>query len=313
MSLHSSGSDIKEGFISFAQTFFNSSEYLDRNRNNVEYVTDLYNTFFNRPPDQGGLDYWTGQLAQGASRSSVLDNFVYSEEFNDFMDELFGLSVCGTIHYDLDSFSVSGGPSGTSEFIDEFDDGIGPGEDSTYVPGGIPSVVAAEKNGVAILDKDGARDVGDEFNYEFILNDNTFDIKEAVGGSIEVRFKLDNGIIPNTGVGLLLFSTENNSEVSEHERLFMFVGSIDTGEISFSLNGEVNDDIDIFEMDIADSINGVSDITLIMDISPENVVTGSLDFDSNGSIDVTGSKTHTLTFMSGISGYTGGFDASFGK
>jgi hypothetical protein len=89
MSLDSSGGDIKEGFISMAQSFFNSEEYLDRDRDDEEYVTDLYNTFFNRDPDQDGLDYWTGQLSQGASRSTVLDSFVYSAEFNAFMDELF--------------------------------------------------------------------------------------------------------------------------------------------------------------------------------------------------------------------------------
>ena len=92
ITLHSSGGDIKEGFISFAQTFFNSQEYLDRDRGDVEYVTDLYNTFFNREPDSGGLNYWTDQLSQGASRSTVLDDFVYSTEFNNFMNELFSIS-----------------------------------------------------------------------------------------------------------------------------------------------------------------------------------------------------------------------------
>jgi hypothetical protein len=85
----SSGGDIKEGFISMAQAYFYSDEYLDKDRDDEEFVTDLYNTFFNRPPDQGGLNYWTDNLAQGMNRNEVLDNFVYSTEFNDFMDELF--------------------------------------------------------------------------------------------------------------------------------------------------------------------------------------------------------------------------------
>ena len=66
-------------------------------------------------------------------------------------------------------------------------------------------------------------------------------------------------------------------------------------------------------MDIADEISGVTDITLIMDISTENVVTGKLDFNSDRSIDVTVTDTYNLTFMSGISGYAGDFNASFGK
>jgi hypothetical protein len=93
MSINSSGGDIKEGFISVAQTFFNSQEYLDRNRNDEEYITDLYNTFFDRGPDSGGLNYWTaGQLSQGVDRNAVLDSFVYSAEFNEFMNNLFGIS-----------------------------------------------------------------------------------------------------------------------------------------------------------------------------------------------------------------------------
>ena len=87
MRIESSGGDIKEGFISSVQTLFNSQECLDRNRNNEEYVTDLYNTFFNREPGSVGFEYWTNQLSQGVSRNAVLDHFVYSTEFNDFMDE----------------------------------------------------------------------------------------------------------------------------------------------------------------------------------------------------------------------------------
>ena len=89
MRIESSGGDIKEGFISFAQTFFISQEYLDRGRDDEEFVTDLYNTFFDRPPDPGGLAYWLDRIANGATRNEVLDYFVHSPEFNAFMDNLF--------------------------------------------------------------------------------------------------------------------------------------------------------------------------------------------------------------------------------
>jgi hypothetical protein len=92
ITLVSSGGDIKEGFISMAQAYFYSQEYLDKDRNDEEFVTDLYNTFFNRPPDLGGLNYWTDNLAQGMSRNEALDSFVYSAEFNAFMNNLFGIS-----------------------------------------------------------------------------------------------------------------------------------------------------------------------------------------------------------------------------
>ena len=38
------------------------------NRDNTGFVTDLYNTFFNRAPDGGGLAFWMGQLQQGMPR-----------------------------------------------------------------------------------------------------------------------------------------------------------------------------------------------------------------------------------------------------
>jgi len=63
MSLKSGGGDIKEGFISMAQSLINSQEYLGRDRDDEEFVIDLYNTFFDRDSDLGGLDYWTDQLA----------------------------------------------------------------------------------------------------------------------------------------------------------------------------------------------------------------------------------------------------------
>ena len=85
----SDGWDIKDGFRTFAYTFFNSQEYIDRNRDDTEFVTDLYNTFFNRAPDSGGLAYWLDRIANGATRNEVLDYFVHSPEFNTFMDDLF--------------------------------------------------------------------------------------------------------------------------------------------------------------------------------------------------------------------------------
>jgi hypothetical protein len=53
-------------------------------------VTDLYNTFFNRAPDAGGLTYWTGQLAAGIPRSIAMNSFLFSPEFGSFMTGLFG-------------------------------------------------------------------------------------------------------------------------------------------------------------------------------------------------------------------------------
>ncbi|UCF92033.1 MAG: DVUA0089 family protein [Desulfobacterales bacterium] len=82
--------DIKEGFIALAKFFFNSDEYLSQGKSNGPYVTDLYQTFFSRPPDSAGSAYWVDQLTQGSERNVILNYFVYSPEFNLFMIDKLG-------------------------------------------------------------------------------------------------------------------------------------------------------------------------------------------------------------------------------
>ena len=84
------GVDVKEAYMVMAGYFFSSSEYLAKNTSDTQYVTDLYNTFFNRAPDAGGLSYWTNQIAAGLPRSIVMYGFLFSPEFNTFMTGLFG-------------------------------------------------------------------------------------------------------------------------------------------------------------------------------------------------------------------------------
>lgn len=84
------GVDVKEAYMVMAGYFFNSAEYLAKNTDDTQYVTDLYNTFFNRPPDSGGLAYWVGQLSSGLPRSIVMYGFLFSPEFNVYMTGLFG-------------------------------------------------------------------------------------------------------------------------------------------------------------------------------------------------------------------------------
>jgi hypothetical protein len=73
-----------------ATFFYFSGEYTAFGRNDTEFVTDLYNTFFNRSPDGGGLTYWTGQIASGMPREIVLVSFMFSAEFTGFAQAIFG-------------------------------------------------------------------------------------------------------------------------------------------------------------------------------------------------------------------------------
>ncbi|MBI5676698.1 MAG: DUF4214 domain-containing protein [Nitrospirae bacterium] len=84
------GIDIKEGFIALGKLFFNSGEYLAMNTTSNEYVTDLYETFLGRTPTQGEADYWAGKLSGGLTRNILMNYFIFSAEFKQYMDGLFG-------------------------------------------------------------------------------------------------------------------------------------------------------------------------------------------------------------------------------
>jgi hypothetical protein len=84
------GANVNEVWYSMAQTFYFSPEYFAFNRDNTGYVTDLYNTFFNRAPDSGGLDFWVGNLNSGMPREVLLAEFMFSAEFRNFSQAIFG-------------------------------------------------------------------------------------------------------------------------------------------------------------------------------------------------------------------------------
>jgi hypothetical protein len=84
------GIDIKEGFIALGKEFFNSVEYIDMDKTDEQYLADLYWTFLGRGPDAEGETFWLDQLAGGLTRNMVLNNFVFSPEFRDYMVEIFG-------------------------------------------------------------------------------------------------------------------------------------------------------------------------------------------------------------------------------
>jgi hypothetical protein len=84
------GANVNEVWFSMANFFFSSPEYTAFNRDDAGFVTDLYNTFFNRPPDGPGLAFWTGQLSQGMPREVVLVAFMMSNEFVTFTQAIFG-------------------------------------------------------------------------------------------------------------------------------------------------------------------------------------------------------------------------------
>jgi hypothetical protein len=65
-----------------SRSFTTSAEYLQRNRTNAEFISDMYETFLRRGGDLQGVQFWIGQLATSAqSREQVRQAFVASVEF----------------------------------------------------------------------------------------------------------------------------------------------------------------------------------------------------------------------------------------
>lgn len=84
------GANVNEVWYALAMAFFTSAEYLGQNRGDSGFVSDLYNTFFNRAPDSGGLAFWLSNLGQGMPREVALAEFMFSAEFRDFARAIFG-------------------------------------------------------------------------------------------------------------------------------------------------------------------------------------------------------------------------------
>jgi hypothetical protein len=84
------GANVNETWYAMGLQFYASPEYAAFARDDAGFVSDLYNTFFARAPDAGGLAFWTGQLASGMPRGVVLASFLFSTEFGSFTHAIFG-------------------------------------------------------------------------------------------------------------------------------------------------------------------------------------------------------------------------------
>jgi hypothetical protein len=88
--LQALGASINEIWFVMANYFFNSPEYIAANKTDGQFLTDVYNTFFNRPPDGGGMAFWQSQMDAGLSREGVIFWFMFSNEFRTFTQGIFG-------------------------------------------------------------------------------------------------------------------------------------------------------------------------------------------------------------------------------
>ena len=67
--------------------FFESKEYKNKERNDDEFLNDLYHAFFDRDPDEEGYAYWQNKMKnEGYSRQRVIDEgFGHSLEFKNLL------------------------------------------------------------------------------------------------------------------------------------------------------------------------------------------------------------------------------------
>jgi RHS repeat-associated protein len=67
---------------------FNSQDYANLNRSDRDFIRDLYLTFLNREPDQGGWDAWTNSVpSQG--RPAIISGFIAGGEFESIASALY--------------------------------------------------------------------------------------------------------------------------------------------------------------------------------------------------------------------------------
>lgn len=84
---------LNDGTVSGQQIvsfFFTSKEYKDLNKNNDEFINDLYEAFFGREADAEGYAFWADFLANGGDRDLAVSGFVYAAEFQ-ALCEAFGV------------------------------------------------------------------------------------------------------------------------------------------------------------------------------------------------------------------------------
>ena len=76
--------------LTIATAFAGSAEFQQRfgSVSNEQFITQMYQFCLNRNPDQGGYDYWVGQLNGGVSRAQMLLNFSESAEHVDLTRSL---------------------------------------------------------------------------------------------------------------------------------------------------------------------------------------------------------------------------------
>ncbi len=85
--------DRAEVFRLMTGQLFTGAEYRGKNPSDAQYVTDLHQTFWRRPPTAAELTAWTEQITAGLSREVVLYHFLFSAEFTAYLESQLGAAT----------------------------------------------------------------------------------------------------------------------------------------------------------------------------------------------------------------------------
>ena len=67
--------------VQIGSRFLHTTEYLNKSSSNSDFIDALYRDIFGRSSDAAGKAAWLSGLANGASRSAIVDSFLQSSEF----------------------------------------------------------------------------------------------------------------------------------------------------------------------------------------------------------------------------------------
>ena len=82
----------ESGAADVVRLFINSQEFKNRNLTTGDFVDVLYRALLGREADLNGKQYWVGELKSGMSEQQVIQKFLYTTEFTQFV-ESFGLTA----------------------------------------------------------------------------------------------------------------------------------------------------------------------------------------------------------------------------
>lgn len=92
-----------------ARNFMDSEEFSRRNLNNEQFLRVLYRVFFGREADQGGLNYYLGQLRNGKTRNQIIAIFINSAEWS---------RICGDYGISTGAITPTPTPSIPANIVD---------------------------------------------------------------------------------------------------------------------------------------------------------------------------------------------------